>query len=83
MPQPRVFVYEGGVKSLEKFTQTEIRWIAMEMKTLSRELHTLALESANVGIVPKILQLRSEQYADIAKRLKNVLEKGSKHIEII
>ena len=55
----------------------------MELKTLSRELHTLALESANVGIVPKILQLRSEQYADIAKRLKNMLEKGSKHIEII
>ena len=66
---------------MQSFTKIEISWIAVELEELSKALKQQAPKTADQA-VGKIFQLRSEQYADISRRLRDAVEKGDKRIEI-
>lgn len=69
---------------MQKFTKIEIGWIAIE---LEKQAATLTWHAENPRDKDEMklspcYRLRSEQYADIARRLYLALEKGDKRIEI-
>ncbi len=66
---------------MQKFTKIEISWIIIELDKAAAELSRLANEP-NDRDFSKMYRLRSEQYADISRRLRLALKKGSKRIEI-
>jgi len=66
---------------MQKFTKIEISWIIIELDKAAAELNRLANEP-NDRDFSKMYRLRSEQYADISRRLRLALKKGSKRIEI-
>ena len=66
---------------MQKFTKIEISWIIIELDKAAAELSRLANEP-NDRDFSKMYRLRSEQYADISRRLCLALKKGSKRIEI-
>ena len=66
---------------MQKFTKIEISWIIIELDKAAAELSRLANEP-NDRDFSKVYRLRSEQYADISRRLRLALKKGSKRIEI-
>ena len=66
---------------MQKFTKIEISWIIFELDKAAAELSRLANEP-NDRDFSKMYRLRSEQYADISRRLRLALKKGSKRIEI-
>ena len=66
---------------MQKFTKIEISWIIIELDKAAAELSRLANEP-NDRDFSKLYRLRSEQYADISRRLRLALKKGSKRIEI-
>ena len=66
---------------MQKFTKIEISWIIIKLDKAAAELSRLANEP-NDRDFSKMYRLRSEQYADISRRLRLALKKGSKRIEI-
>lgn len=69
---------------MQKFTKTEISWIAIEFE---KQAAYLKWQSENPidrseEKFSKIYPLRSEQYADISRRLRLALNNGDKRIEI-
>ena len=66
---------------MQKFTKIEISWIIIELDKAAAELSRLANEP-NDRDFSKMYRLRSEPYADISRRLRLALKKGSKRIEI-
>lgn len=69
---------------MEKFTKTEIGWMAIELEKQAASLkwHAENPFDKEELKLSKGYKLRSEQYADIAQRLYLALEKGDKRIEI-
>lgn len=66
---------------MQKFTKIEISRIIIELDKAATELNRLANEP-NDRDFSKMYRLRSEQYADISRRLCLALKEGSKRIEI-
>lgn len=66
---------------MQKFTKTEVSWMAVEFEKLAKE-HERQSEETPDREFAKIHRLRSEQYADISRRLRLALKEGSKRIEI-
>lgn len=66
---------------MQKFTKVEISWMAVEFDKLSKE-HEAQSEETPDREFAKMHQLRSEQYADISRRLRLALKEGNKRIEI-
>lgn len=66
---------------MQKFTKIEISWMAVEFDKLAKEHETQSNETQDREFA-KMYQLRSEQYADISRRLRLALKKGDKRIEI-
>lgn len=69
---------------MQKFTKIEIGWMALE---LEKQATSLKWHSENPADKEELnlsegYRLRSEQYADISRRLYLALEKGDKRIEI-
>ena len=69
---------------MQKFTKTEISWMAIEFE---KQAAYLKWQSENPidrseEQFSKIYLLRSEQYADISRRLRLALNNGDKRIEI-
>ena len=70
---------------MQKFTKTEISWMAIE---LDKQAAALKWQSENPidrndAKLSETYRLRSEQYADISKRLRIALKEGNKRIEIM
>lgn len=66
---------------MQKFTKVEISWIISEFDKMAKELGRQSKEEADREFA-KVYRLRSEQYADISRRLRLALKEGSKRIEI-
>ncbi len=66
---------------MQKFTKIEISWIVTEFDKLAKSLEQQAKETPDRAFA-KMYQLRSEQYADISRRLRLALKEGNKRIEI-
>lgn len=66
---------------MQKFTKIEISWMAVEFDKLAKE-HDIQSKETLDREFAKMHQLRFEQYADISRRLRLVLKKGDKRIEI-
>jgi len=66
---------------MQTFTKAEISWMADKFDKLAKSLGQRFKETPN-GVLTKLYQLRSEQYADISRRLRIALEEGDKRIEI-
>lgn len=66
---------------MQKFTKIEISWMAVEFEKLAKEHERQSKETSDREFT-KMHQLRFEQYADISRRLRLALKKGSKRIEI-
>lgn len=69
---------------MQKFTKTEIAWIAFELdkQAACLEWHSENPCDRNESKFSETYRLRSEQYADISKRLRLALKEGNKRIEI-
>ena len=67
---------------MQKFTKTEISWIAVEFEKMAKEHERQSKETSDREFA-KIHQLRFEQYTDISRRLLSALKKGDKRIEIM
>ena len=66
---------------MQTFTKIEISWIAVEFDKLAKEHENQSKETTDREFA-KMHQLRSEQYADISRRLRLALKEGNKRIEI-
>ena len=66
---------------MQKFTKTEVSWMAVEFEKLAKE-HERQSEETPDREFAKMYQLRSEQYTDISRRLRLALKEGDKRIEI-
>lgn len=66
---------------MQKFTNIEISWMVCGFNKLAREMERQSKEETDRGFA-KAYRLRSEQYADISRRLRLALEEGNKRIEI-
>ncbi len=66
---------------MQKFTKIEVSWIAVEFDKLSKEHKNQSRETPDKEFA-KMHQLRSEQYADISRRLRLALKEGNKRLEI-
>lgn len=66
---------------MQKFTKTEISWIAVEFDKLARQYGKDADEASDRKLA-KMCQMRADQYTDISRRMKLALKEGSKRIEI-
>ena len=66
---------------MQSFTKIEISWMSGEFEKLSKTLEQQAKETPDREFA-KMYQLRSEQYADISRRLRAALKEGNKRIEI-
>lgn len=66
---------------MQKFTKVEISWIIGEFDKLAKELDRQSKEETDRGFA-KVYRLRSEQYADISRRLRLTLKECNKRIEI-
>lgn len=66
---------------MQKFTKIEISWMAVELDKLAAELKRRSEEPTDKDF-SKMYRLRSEQYADISRRLRLALKRGEKRIEI-
>ncbi len=66
---------------MQKFTKIEISWIVAEFDKLAKGLERQAKETPDRAFA-KMYQLRSEQYADISRRLRLALKEGNKRMEI-
>lgn len=69
---------------MQKFTKTEISWMSIE---LEKQAAALKWQSENPidrndAKLSEAYRLRSEQYADISKRLRIALKEGDKRIKI-
>ena len=69
---------------MQKFTKTEIGWMALELEKQAASLkyHSECPADKEELKLSEGYRLRSEQYADISRRLYLALEKGDKRIEI-
>lgn len=70
---------------MQKFTKTEISWIAHELDKQAATFKWHADNPIDRKIdkeLSETYRLRSEQYADISRRLRLVLKEGNKRIEI-
>ena len=70
---------------MQKFTKTEISWIALELNKQAAVLKWHADNPIDREIdkeLSETYRLRSEQYTDISRRLRLALKEGSKRIEI-
>lgn len=66
---------------MQKFTKTEISWIAVEFDKLAKEYGKDADEATDRKF-SKVCQMRADQYTDISRRMKLALKEGNKRIEI-
>lgn len=66
---------------MQAFTKTEISWLIIELDKQATILNLDAKDPINKSI-SETYRLRSEQYADISRRLRLALKEGSKRIEI-
>lgn len=66
---------------MQAFTKTEISWLIIELDKQAAILNLDAKDPINTSI-SETYRLRSEQYADISRRLRLALKEGSKRIEI-
>lgn len=66
---------------MQKFTKTEIAWIATEMAKLSKRMEADSQEVTD-RTEAKLLKMRSDQYNDISQRLRVSLKGCDKRIEI-
>lgn len=69
---------------MQKFTKIEIGWMALELEKQAASLkyHSEYPADKEELKLSEGYRLRSEQYADISRRLYQALEKGDKRIEI-
>lgn len=66
---------------MQKFTKIEISWMAVEFENMAKSFELQAISTHDKEFA-KMFKLRSEQYADISRRLRLALKEGSKRIEI-
>lgn len=66
---------------MQKFTKTEISWIAVEFEKLAKQYRKDA-DKASDRELAKICLMRADQYNYISIRMKLALKEGSKRIEI-
>lgn len=69
---------------MQKFTKTEISWMALELEKQAAYLKWSSENpmDRNEAKLSEGFKLRSEQYADISQRLRLALKEGNKRIEI-
>lgn len=69
---------------MQKFTKIEIGWMALELEKQAASLkyHSEYPADKEELKLSETYRLRSEQYADISRRLRLALKEGNKRIEI-
>lgn len=69
---------------MQKFTKTEIAWMAneLEKQAAAQKWHSEHPIDKDEAKFSGVYQLRSEQYADMSRRLRIALKEGDKRIEI-
>lgn len=68
---------------MQKFTKTEIEWIIGELDRTAANLKQQAANKESAGLAAGFMNLRSEQFAKLADKLKKTILEGSKQIKII
>lgn len=67
---------------MQKFTKNEIIWIIGEMDKAAASLKNRADQDSAKGLAAGLMNLRSEQFANIADKLQKVIDENNKRIEI-